>query len=170
MQRVPRALLSVADAGPLNYLVLVGAAGGLEHLYEMTLIPRAVHLELQHPSTPDAVRRWSDRLPGSCSVVDLPAEQVEAGRHAGEREALTLAFARKADVLLTDDKAARVQARVLGGMRVIGTVGILFQMSLVSGRSLAEFDSRIANLRETTFFFGPTLDPIVQSLRRQLRA
>jgi predicted nucleic acid-binding protein len=48
--------LVVADTGPLNYLVLIGAIDLLPKLFETVLVPQAVCDELCHRVAPAAVR------------------------------------------------------------------------------------------------------------------
>ena len=46
-------MIVIADASPLNYLVLIGQAEILARHYGQVVIPLAVLRELQHPETPD---------------------------------------------------------------------------------------------------------------------
>jgi predicted nucleic acid-binding protein len=50
-------MIVVADASPLNYLVLIEQIGLLPTLYGSVLIPEAVHRELQRPGTPAPATR-----------------------------------------------------------------------------------------------------------------
>ncbi len=61
-------MIVIADTGPLNSLVLVGAADVLPSLYGSVVIPEAVRKELLHPDTPEIVRAWAARLPGWITV------------------------------------------------------------------------------------------------------
>jgi len=56
----------VADTGPLNYLVQIGAVDFLPALFDGILIPESVLRELQAPGAPSAVRAWSGQLPSWC--------------------------------------------------------------------------------------------------------
>jgi predicted nucleic acid-binding protein len=49
-------MIVVADATPLNYLVLIGQIELLSALYRTVLIPQEVHREIQQPGTPPTVR------------------------------------------------------------------------------------------------------------------
>ena len=53
----------VADAGPLNYLVLTGDIGLLPKLFATVLVPTAVRDELTDRDTPEAVRAWMSKPP-----------------------------------------------------------------------------------------------------------
>ncbi len=55
--------LVVADTGPLNYLVLIGASDLPPRLFETVLVPQAVCDELRHPAAPAAVRAWAAEPP-----------------------------------------------------------------------------------------------------------
>jgi predicted nucleic acid-binding protein len=57
--------LVVADTGPINYLVLIGAIEVLQSLSERIFIPAAVHAELVDVEAPEVVRAWSLPLGGS---------------------------------------------------------------------------------------------------------
>jgi predicted nucleic acid-binding protein len=48
----------VADAGPLHYLVLIGAVDVLGPLYGRVLAPDTVAAELRESNAPAAVRAW----------------------------------------------------------------------------------------------------------------
>jgi predicted nucleic acid-binding protein len=54
-------MIAVADAGPLNYLVLASAVDVLAPLYTRVLVPRTVAEELLQAGTPVAVRTWMTR-------------------------------------------------------------------------------------------------------------
>src|SRR6266567_4022409 len=51
-------MIVVADASPLNYLVLIDQIGLLPVLYQQVLIPEAVLAELRRPRTPKSVGLW----------------------------------------------------------------------------------------------------------------
>jgi predicted nucleic acid-binding protein len=98
----------VSDTSPLNYLVLVGEAAVLNHLYGQVLVPAAVIEELRRVGTPRAVRRWVLGPPSWLEIIprgivptqDLGLELLGEG----EREAIALALNRRADILLMDDR------------------------------------------------------------------
>ena len=50
-------MIVVADASPINYLVLIDAVGVLPELYENIVVPNAVFEELQAEETPEKVRK-----------------------------------------------------------------------------------------------------------------
>jgi uncharacterized protein len=55
-------IIVVADTSPINYLVQIRAIDVLPRFFDEVVLPRAVHRELLHPSTPEAVRRWVSQL------------------------------------------------------------------------------------------------------------
>jgi len=65
-------MIAVADAGPLHYLVLIGAVPVLEPLYKRLLVPKAVVAELQEPNTPAMVRAWIAQPPQWCEIPPDP--------------------------------------------------------------------------------------------------
>ena len=83
-------MIVVADAGPLHYLVLIGAADVLEPLYSCILVPQAVAWELQESNTPAAVKAWIAQPPVWCEIrPDAPFDPALRFLDAGERAATT---------------------------------------------------------------------------------
>jgi len=64
--------LVVADTGPINYLVLIGAIGVLPELFEKIFVPAAVHDELIHADAPARVREWIVQRPDWLEVRPNP--------------------------------------------------------------------------------------------------
>jgi predicted nucleic acid-binding protein len=56
-------MIVVADAGPLHYLVLIGAVDVLQPFYSRVLAPQTVAEELQETNTPAVVRAWIEQPP-----------------------------------------------------------------------------------------------------------
>jgi predicted nucleic acid-binding protein len=118
----------VCDAGPLIHLDELGHVDLLTEFTEV-LVPTAV---------------WGDVMrhrPGALAVKGVPFRQISLALtlspdvdvlscalplQEGEREALQVAREQHADLLLTDDTAARLASRTLG-VSVHGTIGILFR-------------------------------------------
>jgi predicted nucleic acid-binding protein len=98
--------LIVSDTTPLNYLVLIDAVELLPRLYMRVLIPIAVYEELNHPRTPEAVTLWMSYLPSWLEVVGPSSPPDPALSHLdfGEAQAIALALARRADLLLIDER------------------------------------------------------------------
>ena len=118
--------LVVADTGPLNYLVLVGASEVLPTLFNKIVVPEVVRAELRHRRAPELVSAWAARLPAWVDVLPVsePATDDPAlqALDEGERAAFALARVIKADLVLMDDRAGVAAARAFGFV-VIGTLG-----------------------------------------------
>jgi len=122
------AKLVVCDAGPLIHLDEVGCIDLLSD-FSQVLVPTAVWNEVARhcPSAltaPDVqLFQTSCRTPPSAefdAIARLFALDI------GEFHALRIAEERQADILLTDDAAARLAARQLA-IPVHGTIGILLR-------------------------------------------
>ena len=120
----------VADAGPIIHLSLIGRIDLLPSLFGRLVVPEMVYRE---------VVEAGEGLPGSTELRDgtwfelAPHDPradlfrlLRAQLDPGEAAALWLAAARKADLVLSDDRQARVAAESLG-ISVRGTVGLLVQ-------------------------------------------
>lgn len=144
----------VADTGPPHYLVLIGAIDVLPQLFGRVLIPDVVANELSHAATPAAVRAWMKTAPPWLErrPTARPANATPA-RGAGERAAIALAQATGAQLLLIDDRAGDMAARVRG-LETIGTLGILLR---AAQRGLVTLGPAFARLRETNFRCRPEL-------------
>ena len=101
-------MIVIADATPLNYLILIGHTEILPKLFRDILI-RAVVMELRQSRAPEAVRAW---------MADPPAWlQIRSVRHSsaadleylrpGERGAILRAEELGADWLIMDDHDGR---------------------------------------------------------------
>jgi predicted nucleic acid-binding protein len=122
------ALVVVADTTPLLYLARLELLGLLPALFHRVVVPGAVWRELVE------VR------PGALGVAALLAvdwievdasadgsalaQELSAELDGGEAAAIALALARRADLLLIDERDGR-RAALAHGLRVRGTVGIL---------------------------------------------
>ena len=148
--------LVISDTTPVRYLVLIGAVHVLPALYGEVLIPETVALELQHPHTPEPVRRWMANPPAWLQVIslaELPSLTLAADLDRGEYDAIRLALDRQADLVLMDERDGVEEARRLG-LTVTGTLGILDQ---AAARQFIRLDEAFARLGETNFRIDPTL-------------
>ena len=102
-------MIVVADASPLNYLILIEHVPVLPALYGRVLVPPAVVEELNQERTPALVKTWlsdvPEWLPVQAPTHALTTPQTVLG--TGEREALALGAELSADALLVDDRDAR---------------------------------------------------------------
>jgi len=69
-------MIVVADASPLQYLILVDQISLLERLYGSVLVPEAVAAELRAPRAPASVRAWMLDPPPWVEIASVTAEEV----------------------------------------------------------------------------------------------
>ena len=119
-------MIVVADTSPLHYLILLEQAEVLQNLYGCVIIPEAVVRELQAQKTPAVVRLWITTPPEwlQARQIAVPPDPGLTELDPGEREAIALAEALRADALIIDEKAGRREAE-RRKLRVIGTVRVL---------------------------------------------
>lgn len=145
----------VADTGPLHYLLLVGQVDLLPALFGSVTVPPRVRAELRHPGAPRPVQRWAASPPAWLTVASAPEPDDPALRKLddGEAEAIALALALGAELVLMDDRAGVRVARAKG-LNVIGTLGVL---DLATGRRLIDVADVVARLKATNFRYRPAL-------------
>ena len=145
----------VADTSTLCYLVLICCPELLRQLYGQIHVPTAVRAELLHTGSPTPVRDWAAHWPSWIQVHPVaPSDDAALARlHAGEREAILLATTLRADVVLLDERAARVVAQQRN-LCVAGLFGVLLEGSR---RGLVDLPAAIDRLRQTTFRASPQL-------------
>lgn len=102
----------IADASPLNYLILIGEVQLLPRLFGEILVPDVVVSELGDPEAPRPVRAWASHPPSWLTIRPTPASSESIERlDEGERAAILLAEAQEAPVLLIiDDAEGRAEA------------------------------------------------------------
>ena len=163
-------MIVIADASPLNNLVLIEQTNLLPRLFGRILIPPAVFEELQDPETPDLVRSWLASAPSSLQVQPLQSQADPKLDYldAGERQAITLAEESKADQILLDDIDARQEA-ARRKLPFIGTLGILRRAAQLD---LIDLPSSLARLQQTTFYVDPGLirSLLAEEARRRNRS
>jgi predicted nucleic acid-binding protein len=133
--------------------VLTGDIELLPKLFERVLAPQVVLDELAHTEAPAAVRAWIAQAPVWLDVRPDP----DAGRDDGtapklddgERAAIALARAVKADLVLMDDQDGVTVAR-RQGLAVTGTLGVL---DLAARRGLVELAAAFERLKATSFYY-----------------
>jgi predicted nucleic acid-binding protein len=148
-------MIVVADASPLNYLILIDQANLLFSLFGEVLLPHAVHRELQHLKTPERVRQWIAKAPEWLKVRGIqttPSEPLLI-LDIGEREAIQLAVEVSTDAVLMDDAEGRSVAESFG-LRVSGTLGILERAGHLG---MIDLRQAIAKLEQTNFRISPEL-------------
>lgn len=142
----------VADTGPINYLVLIDRIDLLPELFDQVFVTQTVYGELTHGDTPEPVRAWTSQPPPWFTLRADPASVMDESTAAldiGERTAIALALAIKADLLLTDDQAAIAAAR-RQGLVATGTLGVL---DAAARRGLIDLGEAFARLKTTSFYY-----------------
>jgi len=157
-------VIVIADTGPLNYLVLIGAVDVLQPLYTRVIVPRSVFQELNDDEAPAAVLAWIAKPPAWLEVrSDPPPDPTLGFLDPGEKAALTLAQILNADELLIDEQAGRAEAE-RRRLRVTGTLGVLADAHLAG---LVDFDKALSLLRSTNFRISEEVERLV---RRRIAA
>jgi predicted nucleic acid-binding protein len=142
-------MIVVSDTSPLCYLILIDLIEVLPQLYGQVVIPQWVQVELTASKSPEAVQRWIATPPSWLVLAAAePSRGLPFGHlDRGEREAIALAEALSADLVMLDDLAARrvAQAR---NLPVIGLLGIL---KAASKRDLLDLREALTRLQKTSF-------------------
>ena len=158
-------ILVVADASPLNYLVRIGHQHLLRTLYGRVIV-QAVISELTHPHAPFLACEWARNPPPWVEIrsVSLPSllDPALAALGPGEREAIQLAQALDADLILMDEKAGTRIARQKG-LAVTGILGVLIQ---AARQGLIEINEALQALEKTDFRCTPKLFDLVKRLSK----
>jgi predicted nucleic acid-binding protein len=119
-------MIVVSDAGPLIYLGAVGHLSILRSLFDRVVVPEAVWLEdvVVGADRPGAAATraatWMQVMRADAQAVLPLRDRLDPG----EAEAIALASAVHADLLLIDDQAGRELAVELG-LTIVGTLGVL---------------------------------------------
>lgn len=118
-------MIVVSDTTPLNYLVLIKAVDVLPKLFRHVYAPRAVLRELNHPKTPEIVRRWADSPPSWLKVVD-PSSRLPSTVRLGPGEADAISLAKEShilDILIDERRGSKIA--ILEGLYPLPTLAIL---------------------------------------------
>ena len=160
-------MIVVADTTPLCHLAWIEADWLLPRLFGEVHTPERVMGELRAEGAPDSVRRWAAHPPSWLRIhPDTPDEKrvlAFEAIDAGEREALALALALQAALIVVDDHAARRAATELGFVTT-GTLGVLERAARMR---LVDFDQTVSRLRATSFWVRAST---IEEIRRRLRS
>lgn len=121
---------AIANAGPIIHLSWIGRLDLLPAVFEEILVPSAVQAEVfragPHVPGSRAIRdAFADGWLSARPVRDVAAvRQLAAELDRGESEAIVLMRESPADLLLLDDRRARIRAE-REGLRCTGTIGLL---------------------------------------------
>jgi predicted nucleic acid-binding protein len=155
-------MIVIADAGPVNYLILIEEIEVLPALYGRILIPPSVCKELQRPRAPEAVRTWMARPPVWLEArAPSKSPDAELARlDAGERDAILLAQELQADQLIIDEIRGRREAK-RRQLPFTGTLGVL---AAAAESGLLDLKSAVDRLRQTSFHIAQDiLDRLIGS-------
>jgi predicted nucleic acid-binding protein len=149
---------AVSNTTPLRYLIAIEQEHLLGKLFEKVFVPVAVHEELTDARTPEIVRRRVASFPSWFEVrtVDetrMPTFPVTL--HRGERQAILLAEALRADVLLIDEQIGRTIA-LSRNIPLSGTLGVLERADRMG--FVSNFPQVLQRLKASGFFIAETLE------------
>lgn len=161
-------MITVSDTSPLNYLILIDAAHVLPQLFGKLFIPPAVREELSDPAAPEPVRQWMTTPPDWLHIRDVASsdEPDLQQLHRGECEAILLAEASDADLLLLDERLAR-QVATERNLSISGTLGLLNQ---ADEQGLLDASQAVEHLQQTSFRAAPSLYEWLMDQHRQRRS
>jgi len=161
------ATLVVCDAGPLIHLDQLDCLDLLTD-FSRVVIPDAVWLEVER-HRPSALKREAVEFvrlkPKGEPSPELISMSSLLALHAGEVQALQIAQDMEADLLLTDDAAARLAARNLR-VAVHGTLGILLRAIRRGQRTPEEIPNilRALPVRSTLHIKRNVLDQVIRQV------
>ena len=161
------ATLVVCDAGPLIHLDELKCLDLLAD-FPRIIVPDVVWREVEH-HRPNALDHGGVRLERLKPHQEPSTELVSLLRlfalHAGEVQALQLAQELRADLLLTDDTAARLAAKTLQ-VSAHGTLGVLLRAIRRKQRTPEEVLSVLHELaaRSTLHIKRELLDEIIRQV------
>jgi predicted nucleic acid-binding protein len=149
-------MIVIADTTPINYLVLIGEQELLPALFCQVILPEAVFRELLATATPQVVRQWLSNHPQWLEIrkVTMAPDTSLSHLDEGEREAIQLAEALGADLILVDEKAARREA----ARRQLATSGTLGVLDRAAEKGFVNFSQAFQRLKQTSFRMSPTVE------------
>lgn len=160
-------MIAVSNTTPLRYLIAIGQENLLGKLFTKVFVPAAVHEELTEARTPEIVRSCVLSLPAWFevhTVGESDASKFPVKLHRGEREAILLADALRADVLLIDEQIGRSIA-LSRNLPLSGTLGVLERADTIG--LVADFAEVLKKLKASGFFIA---NPLEQQLLQRHRS
>ena len=161
---------AVSNTTPLRYLIAIEQDHLLGQLFEKVFVPVAVHEELTDTRTPETVRRRVSSFPAWFEVRTVQETQTSTfpvTLHRGEREAILLAEALRADVLLIDEQIGRTIA-LSRNLPLSGTLGVLERADRMG--FVSDFPRLLQQLKASGFFITETLEQQLLERHRTRRA
>jgi predicted nucleic acid-binding protein len=161
---------AVSNTTPLRYLIAIEQEHLLGQLFEKVFVPVAVHEELTDSRTPETVRDRVLSMPAWFEVRTVQETQtttLPVTLHRGERQAILLAEALRADVLLIDEQIGRTIARSRN-LPLSGTLGVLERADTIG--FMSDFPQVLQRLKASGFFVAEALEQQLLERHRTRRA
>ena len=171
-EREAIAQIVVCDAGPLIHLEEVGCIDLLSDFAQVYAPPVVWEEIARH--RPAALKcqgvRLAQMAPRTAPPVQLEAIARLFGLHLGEWQALQIATEQAADLLLTDDTAARLAAKHLA-IPVHGTIGMLLRSIRRRQRTARQIAATLRSLPSTSTLHlkRSLLEEIIQTVETMER-
>ncbi len=149
---------AVSNTTPLRYLIAIEQEHLLGQLFEKVFVPVAVREELTDSRTPETVRGRVLSLPAWFEVRTVQETQTTAfpvSLHRGERQAILLAEALRADVPLIDEQIGRTIA-LSQNLPLSGTLGVLERADTMG--FVSDFPEVLQRLKASGFFVTEALE------------
>jgi predicted nucleic acid-binding protein len=148
---------AVSNTTPLRYLIAIELEHLLGQLFEKVFVPIAVHEELTDSRTPETVRGRILSMPAWFEVRTVQETETATfpvTLHRGERQAILLAEALPADVLLIDEQIGRTIA-LNRKLPLSGTLGVLERADRMG--FVSDFPRVLQRLKASGFFVTQAL-------------
>src|SRR5437660_12013259 len=149
---------AVSNTTPLRYLIAIEQEHLLGQLFARVFIPVAVHEELTDSRAPEMVRSRVLAMPTWFEVQTVQEDQTTTfpvTLHRGERQAILLAEALRADVLLIDEQIGRTIAQSRN-LPLSGTLGVLERADTMG--FVGDFPQILQRLKASGFFIAHSLE------------
>lgn len=149
---------AVSNTTPLRYLIAIELEHLLGQLFEKVFVPVAVHEELTDSRTPETVRSRVVSMPAWFEVRTVQETETTTfpvTLHRGERQAILLAEALSADVLLIDEQIGRTIA-LSRNLPLSGTLGVLERADRMG--FVSDFRQVLQRLKASGFFLTQALE------------
>ena len=154
----PRRRLVVSNSSPLIHLARIGRPSLLRQLFGEIAIPPAVYREV----VVEGRGRPGSEQVASASWIKTMSLREQVLKRAllafldeGEAEAIALAVEKNADLVLLDEREARIHAKRLG-LKVAGTIGVLLKSKKAG--LIESLRDELDKLKETGFRISPVLE------------
>jgi len=144
-------MIVVSNASPIIFLWKIKKLDSLFKLYRIIYIPKKVFEELSKQED-DYFKSYLQYF----KIEKIEEKLLSFQLHEGESEAVNLAIKKKADLILLDDKKARIVAKSFG-IKIKGTLGLLLAFLDKKLISYDEFRALLDELIQINFRIGINL-------------